>query len=51
MKKLLLLFGLFMALFASAQDETVKKLKSESGKEIKKDPADTVAKTWGKGGI
>lgn len=52
MKKLILLAGLFiMALFASAQDETVKKLQSEAGKEIKKDPADTAAKTWRKGGI
>ena len=51
MKILILLAGLFTALLASAQDETVKKLQSESGKEIKKDPADTASKTWRKGGI
>lgn len=50
MKKIILL-GLFIPLLSFAQDETVKKLRDESGKTIKKDAADTVAKTWKKGGL
>ena len=34
-----------------AQDETVKKIKEESTREIKKDEKDTIPKTWRKGGI
>lgn len=34
-----------------AQDGTVKDLKSQSSREIKKDPNDTIPKTWRKGGI
>ncbi len=51
MKKLLLLAGVFSFLSSSAQDENVKKLKSDSEKTIKKDAADTSTKTWRKGGL
>ncbi len=51
MRKLVLFAGLFSVLWSSAQDETVKKLKSETSKDIKKDAADTSSKTWKKGGI
>jgi hypothetical protein len=34
-----------------AQDQTIKNLQSESGREIKKDAADTVTKKWKKGGM
>jgi hypothetical protein len=52
MKKLLLL-GAFTCLSAAAfaQDETVKKLKDESGKTIKKDEKDTTQGPWRRGGI
>jgi hypothetical protein len=36
---------------ASAQDESVKRLQNESARDIKKDPRDTVAQTWKKGGL
>ena len=51
MKRFLLTPILFAVLFCSAQDETVRKLQSESGKSVKKDPADTAARTWKHGGI
>lgn len=51
MRKLFLLAGLLMTLSTIAQDESVKKLKADSEKQIKKDPADTSSKTWRKGGI
>lgn len=35
----------------SAQDKTVQDLKNASGKEIKKDPNDTIPKTWKVGGL
>jgi hypothetical protein len=34
-----------------AQDQTIKNLQSESGREIKKDAADTATKKWKKGGM
>src|SRR5579863_8196573 len=34
-----------------AQDKTVQNLKNESNREIKKDPNDTIPKTWKKGGL
>lgn len=34
-----------------AQDETIKELKQESSRDIKKDPADTTDKTWKTGGL
>lgn len=51
--KTLLLTCLFMsvALFSTAQDQTVKSLKEESSKNIKKAAADTAQKRWRKGGI
>ena len=51
MKKILLLTGLFYCLFSYSQDETVKKLRSETEKNIKKDPNDTTQKTWKTGGV
>ena len=51
MKKLLLLTGILVNFYAHAQDETVKKLKTETNKSIKKDPADTSNKLWKTGGL
>jgi hypothetical protein len=51
MKKLLLLTSILISFYANAQDETVKKLKTESDKTIKKDPADTANKLWRRGGL
>lgn len=42
---------LLLQLAAFAQDETVKKLKEESNKTIKKDAADTLPDYWRKGGL
>jgi len=50
MKQTLLFLILFSVYVASAQDETVKELKNASEKSIKKDPNDTIPKTWKKGG-
>lgn len=43
--------ALSLCLLSVAQDESVKKLKSDSEKSIKKDPNDTTARAWKKGGI
>ncbi len=43
--------ALSLCLLSMAQDETVKSLKTESAKSIKKDPADTSTKRWKKGGL
>lgn len=43
----LLLFSISLL----AQDESVKKIKAESSRAIKKDPADTIPSVWKKGGI
>ena len=51
MKKIVLIITVFSALVVSAQDETVKELKKASEKDLKKDPNDTTAKTWKKGGL
>ena len=51
MKKILLTCALFSIFIASAQDKTVKDLKDASGRAIKKDPGDTIPKTWKKGGL
>ncbi|OSZ81497.1 hypothetical protein CAP36_09775 [Chitinophagaceae bacterium IBVUCB2] len=40
-----------IALSANSQDQTVKALQAESGKSVKKDPADTSKKNWKRGGI
>jgi hypothetical protein len=50
MKYCLLFLGLFISFFSTAQDETIKKLRSDSEAAIKKDPADTTQKTWKTGG-
>ena len=51
MKKILFLAGILISLIAGAQDETVKKMKAESGKTIKKEETDTANKVWKKGGL
>jgi len=51
MKKLLLFFALASFITASSQDETIKSLKNEASKTIKKDPKDTSNKTWKTGGL
>lgn len=51
MKKLLaLLMICYVSSYAVAQDQTVKGLKTDSERSIKKDPADTTQKVWKKGG-
>ena len=49
MKQFLLGITLLMSVMASAQDETIKKLKSDAESTIKKDPNDTTQKVWKKG--
>ena len=51
MKIPLLLGFILLSLNGLAQDESIKKLQSESSRTIKKDPADTVPQLWKKGGI
>jgi hypothetical protein len=51
MKKTLLIAGLFAFILSAAQDKEVKGLQGETGRTIKKDPADTATKKWRKGGI
>ena len=51
MRKTVLTLALFSAISVSAQDATVKELKNESEKSVKKDPNDTISKTWKKGGL
>ncbi|MGB8192963.1 MAG: DUF3078 domain-containing protein, partial [Chitinophagaceae bacterium] len=50
MKQTLLSLCMLMACQCFAQDETIKKLKSDSENGIKKDAADTTQKTWKTGG-
>lgn len=52
MKKIYTLTILSLAIiFVQAQDPTVKDLKNEASKSVKKDPADTTNKTWKLGGL
>lgn len=51
MKKMLLLAGILSVFMATAQDESIKKLRSESDRKIAKDPNDTIPKLWRKGGL
>lgn len=51
MKKMLLIAGVLFASIASSQDETIKNLRKDSEKSIKKDPTDTASKIWKKGGL
>ncbi len=51
MRSLILPACILISAASFSQDESVKKLKTDSEKEIKKDPADTAVKTWRKGGI
>ncbi len=51
MKKLLLVAGILSFILSSAQDETVKKLRTDSERKISKDANDTTKKAWRKGGL
>jgi len=51
MKIILLIAGILSVLLSPAQDEKVKKLRSETERKIAKDPNDTIPKAWRKGGI
>jgi hypothetical protein len=52
MKKLFIIIAFCSSIIDTfAQDQTVKSLQSESGRTIKKDPADTIQRAWKKGGI
>jgi hypothetical protein len=51
MKRILWLASIFICFIAKAQDETIKKLKTDSDKSIKKDPNDTIDLVWKKGGL
>jgi hypothetical protein len=50
-KSLFIIAGILSMISAPAQDETVKKLRSESERKISKDPNDTIPKAWRKGGM
>src|SRR5688572_32984144 len=49
--KLIFTLLILISITSFSQDPTVKQLRAESDKTIKKDPADTIPKTWRKGGI
>jgi len=51
MKKAVFLLTLFYATCSFGQDATVTDLKKSSERNVKKDPADTIQKTWKKGGV
>ena len=53
MKKhsLILCTLLGLSLVSFSQDETVKKLRDDASRAVKKDPADTTQKGWKKGGL
>ncbi len=51
MKKILLYLLLAVPLFALAQDETIKNLRADAAKDVKKDATDTTEKTWKRGGL
>jgi len=51
MKKFIAMAILMLPLVVCAQDKSVKALQAESGKTIKKDPADTSNKKWKHGGF
>ncbi len=51
MKKIILSLVVITTITATAQDQSVKALQSESGKTIKKDAADTSTKKWKHGGF
>lgn len=49
--KLFTLVLLMCSACVYAQDKTINELKSETAREVKKDPADTIPSSWKKGGI
>lgn len=51
MKYLFFLFSTFVTITVSAQDQTVKNLRSSTERTIAKDANDTTAKKWKKGGL
>lgn len=51
MNKLLLISTLCISLSAASQDNTVKQLQKAASRDIKKDPNDTIPRTWKTGGL
>lgn len=51
MKYILIVLILFCTFTSLAQDQTIKNLRKDSEKDIKKDAADTTKKAWKKGGL
>lgn len=51
MKKILFTLITFSSIAAFSQDATVQSLKTDAGKTITKDPADTTSKVWKTGGL
>lgn len=51
MRNLLFFLLLLFSLNATAQDSTVQSLRSDAGREIKRDPADTLPAVWRRGGV
>ncbi|GAB3414306.1 DUF3078 domain-containing protein [Niabella aquatica] len=51
MRKILFTISFLSSIAAFSQDETVKNLKKEAERQIKKDPADTTSSTWKTGGF
>ena len=51
MKIVVTALGMLLSVYSFSQDQSVKALKGDSERTIKKDPADTTTKTWKKGGI
>src|SRR5260221_2413016 len=50
-KSLFIIAAILSIISATAQDETVKKIRSESERKISKDPNDTIPKVWRTGGM
>src|SRR5687768_3113667 len=51
MKKMFLVVAVLFTAAAYAQDETLRNLSTESRRDVKKDPADTIPQLWRRGGI
>ncbi len=51
MRLFIIMATLALTTSAIAQDETIRQLKTDADKSIKKDPADTVPRIWRKGGL
>jgi hypothetical protein len=51
MRRIVLFCLLLAATTINAQDDTVRRLKADAARDIKKDPVDTIPKTWKRGGV